>query len=108
MIYSGMLESGVPMTFEEFAAQYTPATDGAADPSEDGYKAYLKAFVDAVPANDGVEQDFYDVIDAGDYDAFPMEIGFAGYWGEIPMTLAEYQAAGGVYTIPDMSGVQAD
>ncbi len=29
MIYSGMLEQGVPMTFEEFAAQYVPAAGGA-------------------------------------------------------------------------------
>lgn len=107
MLWGDMLETGNPMTFEEFAAQYT-ADSGEGDTSEEAYKEYLKAFVAAVPANEGVEDEFYAVIDAGDYYSFPMEIGFSGYWGEIPMTLEEFQAAGGVYVLPDMSGVVAD
>ena len=100
-------EAEAPASAEP-AASEEPAAAADGDASEDGYKAYLKAFVDAVPANDGVEEEFYAVIDAGSYYDFPMEIGFSGYWGEIPMTYEEFAAAGGVYTIPDLSGVQAD
>ncbi len=86
--------------------------DASGEPSgevdEAAYKAYLKEFVASVGANAGVEEEFYAVIDAGNYYDFPMVIGFEGMWGEIPMTLEEFIAAGGQYVIPDLSGVAAD
>ena len=99
------------MEYEDWVAAGSPAegTLGASgEVSEDAYKAYLKEFVASVGANAGVEEEFYAVIDAGNYYDFPMVIGFEGMWGEIPMTLEEFIAAGGQYVIPDLSGVAAD
>ena len=100
MIYSGMLEQGVPMTFEEFAAQYGPAAAGGTD--EAAYKAYLKEFVSAVPAVQGNLDEFIAAIDAGTYDAFPADMMFnAQWWGYAAMTYDEFVAAGGAYEIPN-------
>ena len=106
MLYSGMLEQGVPMTFEEFSAQYVPAAaapaaGGAYTADEAGYKAYLKDWVDANPAVQANIADFYAGIEAGAYADFPMEMCFTDQWfGFAALTLDEFLAAGGVAEIP--------
>ena len=86
MIYSGMLEQGVPMTFEEFAAQYKPASGEASGEAggytadEAGYKAYLKDWVTANPAVQANLDEFIAGIDAGAYAEFPMEMCFTDQW----------------------------
>ena len=100
MIYNGMLEQGVPMTFEEFAAQYQPAGAGyTAD--EAGYKAYLKDWVSANPAVQANLDEFIALIDAGNYTDFPMDMCFTDQWfGFAALTLDEFIDAGGVAEIP--------
>ena len=114
MIYSGMLEQGVPMTFEEFKAQYKPAGDASGEASgaasgetgtysadEAGYKAYLKDWVAANPAVQANIDEFIAGIDAGAYNEFPMEMCFTDQWfGFAALTLDQFLAAGGVAEIP--------
>ncbi len=104
ILFNGMLESGNAMTFEEFAAQYEPAADAAAggDTSEEAYKAYLKEYVDAVPAvSDEQYEEFAAAIDAGNYNEFPVDMCFQDtYWGHVALTYDEFVAAGGAYEIP--------
>ena len=105
MIYSGMLEQGVPMTFEEFSAQYVPAAAapaaGGYTADEAGYKAYLKDWVAANPAVQANIDEFNAGIDAGAYNEFPMEMCFTDQWfGFAALTLDEFIAAGGVAEIP--------
>ena len=107
MIYSGMLEQGVPMTFEEFEAQYVPeggsGEAGAYPADEDGYKAYLKDWVDANPAVQANIADFYAGIEAGNYTDFPMDMLFnteMNFFGFTALSLDEFIAAGGVAEIP--------
>ena len=104
MIYSGMLEQGVPMTFEEFKAQYVPAAapaGGSYSADEAGYKAYLKDWVSANPAVQANLDEFIAGIDAGAYTDFPMEMCFTDQWfGFAALTLDEFLAAGGVAEIP--------
>ena len=108
MIYSGMLEQGVPMTFEEFKAQWVPAGGASGEPSgegysadEAGYKAYLKDWVAANPAVQANIDEFNAGIDAGAYNEFPMEMCFTDQWfGFAALTLDEFLAAGGVAEIP--------
>ncbi len=102
MLYNGMLESGSAMTFEEFAAQYVPAGSASGDTSEDAYHAYLKEYVDAVPAvSDEQYLEFAALIDASDYTTMPADMLFnAQWWGYAAMTYDEFVAAGGVYEIP--------
>ena len=105
MIYSGMLEQGVPMTFEEFKAQYKPAASGEAGGSytadEAGYKQYLKDWVAACPAVQANIDEFNAGIDAGAYSDFPMEMCFTDQWfGFAALTLDQFLAAGGVAEIP--------
>jgi hypothetical protein len=110
MLYSGMLNSGVAMTFEEFAAQYVPAAAGG-DTSEEAYHAYLKEYVAAVPAvSDDQFEEFAALIDASDYTTMPADMLFnATWWGYAAMTYDEFVAAGGVYEIPAFDpGLTAD
>ncbi len=105
MIYSGMLEQGVPMTFEEFKAQYVPAAapaaGGAYSADEAGYKAYLKDWVAANPAVQANIDEFNASIDAGAYGDFPLEMCFTDQWfGFAALTLDQFIAAGGVAEIP--------
>ena len=67
--------------------------------------------MDACPAvTDEQYLEFAALIDAGDYSSFPVDMCFTDvYWGYAAMTLAEFQAAGGVYEIPDFdAGLTAD
>ncbi|MCD7769188.1 MAG: hypothetical protein LUH36_03600 [Oscillospiraceae bacterium] len=100
MLYGGMLESGVAMTYEEFAAQYETAAGG--DTSEEAYHAYLKEYVAAVPAvSDEQYLEFEALIDASDYTTMPADMMFdATWWGYAAMTYDEFVEAGGVYEIP--------
>ena len=103
MLWSGMLESGVPMTFEEFSAQYVPAAaagDGyTAD--EAGYQAYLKDWVAANPAVQANIDEFNAQIESGDYVSFPLEMCFTDQWfGYAALTLDQFIAAGGAAEIP--------
>jgi hypothetical protein len=102
MLYSGMLNSGVAMTFEEFAAQYVPAAAGGTD--EASYQAYLKDFVASCEdiQSSGAADEFIALIDAGNYTDFPVEMLFDATWfGEAAMTYDEFVAAGGVATVAD-------
>ncbi len=107
MLWSGMLNNGCPMTFEEFEAQYVPAAGGASGEGytadEAGYQAYLKDYVKAVPAVSPEQYlEFEALIDAGDYVSFPVEMCFVDtFWGHTALTLDEFIAAGGVAEIPD-------
>jgi hypothetical protein len=98
MLYSGMLNSGVAMSFEEFAAQYVPAAAGG-DTSEEAYHAYLKEYVAAVPAvSDDQFTEFAALIDASDYTTMPADMLFSPeWWGYAAMTYDEFVAANGVY-----------
>ena len=105
MIYSGMLESGVPMTFEEFSAQYVPAAAapaaGGYTADEAGYKQYLKDWYAANPAVQANIDEFYAGIDAGAYNEFPVEMGSTDQWfGFAYLSLDDFIAAGGVAEIP--------
>ena len=105
MLYSGMLDSGVAMTFEEFAAQYQPASGEASgegySADEAGYKAYLKDWVAANPAVQANIAEFNAAIEAGAYNEFPMEMCFTDQWfGFAALTLDQFIAAGGVAEIP--------
>ena len=101
MLWNGMLNNGSPMTFEEFAAQYVPAAPAGGDTSEAAYQAYLKEYIDAVPAvTDDQLPEYFALIEAGDYISFPVEMAFnATWWGFAAMPLAEFVAAGGVYEL---------
>ena len=101
LLFNGMLENGVAMNFEEFAAQYVPAAAGGTD--EAAYKAYLKEFADAIPAIQDNIDEFYAAIDAGTYDAFPADMLFNAellFFGYVAMSYDEFVAAGGAYEIP--------
>ena len=105
MLYSGMLDSGVAMTFEEFAAQYQPASGEASgegySADEAGYKAYLKDWVAANPAVQANIAEFNAAIEAGAYNEFPLEMCFTDQWfGFAALTLDQFIAAGGVAEIP--------
>ena len=106
MIYSGMLETGVPMTYEEFTAQYQPAAasgeaseaadasgeaseapaasgEASAAPASAGYSAdyagwiqYLKDYVSSVPAAQANLSEFIAAIDAGTFTTFPADMLF--------------------------------
>ena len=80
----------------------TAAGPAGGDTSEDAYKAYLKEYVDAVPAvADDHLSEFFALIDAGDYTTMPADMMFnAEWWGYAAMTYDEFVAAGGVYEIP--------
>lgn len=109
MIYSGMLEQGVPMTFEEFEAQYVPAAAPAGEgytADEAGWKQYLKDYVSAVPAAQEHLDEFFAAIDAGEFYTMPGDMLFQDtFWGHSAVTLDEFVAAGGAVEIPDFSGV---
>ena len=115
MLYSGMLEQGVPMTFEEFAAQYQPAGDasgeasvelsdggwplsGSGDTSMDAFKSYLKAYMDCVPEMDGHEEELYGLIDAEIWEA-PVAMAWENWFEENAMTYDEFVAANGTYSL---------
>ncbi|MGM9615746.1 MAG: hypothetical protein ACI3W7_09520 [Oscillospiraceae bacterium] len=103
MLYNGMLNTGTPMTFEEFAAQYVPAAPAAGGYTADeaGYKAYLKDWVAANPAVQANIDEFNAAIDAGAYADFPLEMCFTDQWfGFAALSLDEFIAAGGVAEIP--------
>lgn len=111
LLWNGMLVNGVAMTFEEFAAQYVPASPAGGDTSKEAYAAYLKEYVDACPAvADEHLPDFYALIDAEDYTTMPADMMFnAEWWGFAAMTYDEFVAAGGVYEIPAFDpGLTAD
>ena len=114
MLWSGMLNSGVPMTFEEFAAQYVPAASGevagevskggwplsgSGDTSLDAYKAYLKAYMDCVPEMDGHEEELYGLIDSGVFTDPPVVMAFEDWFEENAMSYDAFAAANGVYNL---------
>lgn len=87
-----------------------PAAEGG-DTSEDAYKAYLKSYVDACPAvSDEQYEEFAAMIDAGEYNAFPVDMCFTDtYWGFVAATYDEFVAAGGNVELPAFdAGLTAD
>lgn len=88
MLYNGMLDSGVAMTFEEFAAQYVPAEEaapasGEAQSVEDAYADYLRDFLEAeLEVNSSMMPEHVEEILAaalaGETDSFPGDILFNG------------------------------
>ena len=90
-----------------------PAADAAeaGDTSEEAYHAYLKAYVDAVPAIlEEQHEEFCAAIDASDYEAFPADMLFTDQWfGFAAMSYDEFVAADGVYEIPEFdANLKAD
>jgi hypothetical protein len=103
MLYSGMLNSGAAMSFEEFAAQYVPAAAGG-DTSEAAYQEYLKDFVASCEdiQSSGAADEFIALIDAGNYTDFPVEMLFDATWfGEVALTYDQFVAAGGDVAVAD-------
>ncbi len=103
--------SGEPSAEASAEPSAEPAAAAAGDVSEDAYKAYLKEYVDAVPAvTDEQFLEFAAAIDAGNYNDFPVDMCFTDtYWGYTAMTFDEFVAAGGVYEIPAFDpGLVAD
>jgi len=93
------------------AASGEPSGEAGGDTSKAAYAAYLKEFVDAVPAvADEHLPDFYALIDAEDYTTMPADMMFnPTWWGYAAMTYDEFVAAGGVYEIPAFDpGLTAD
>jgi len=87
MLYNGMLDSGVAMTFEEFAAQYVPEAaapaSGEAKSAEDAYADYLREFLEAeLAVNSSMMPEHVEEILAaalaGETDTFPGDILFNG------------------------------
>ncbi len=106
MLFNGMLNSGVAMTIEEFAAQYVPAEGGSGEPSGEA-KTAEEAFVDYIyewlleelKVNTGgmtieiIENEFMPLIEAGDYTTFPAEMLWSGMLDSgCPMTFEEFEA----------------
>ncbi len=117
MLFNGMLNSGVAMTIEEFAAQYVPAGDASGDASgeamsvEEAFVEYIHEWLLAEDAvNDTmtpeiVENEFMPLIEAGDYVTFPAEMLWNGMLNNgCPMTFEEFAAqyvpAGGASAEP--------
>ena len=108
MLYSGMLNSGVAMTIEEFAAQYVPAGDASGEASdasgeamsvEEAFVEYIHEWLLAEDAvndtmtSDIVENEFMPLIEAGDYVTFPAEMLWNGMLENgSPMTFEEFAA----------------
>ena len=109
MLYSGMLNSGVAMTIEEFAAQYVPAegasgeasdASGEAKTAEEAYVDYIYEFLLAeLQVNTGgmtieiIENEFMPLIEAGDYVTFPAEMLYSGMLDSgVAMTFEEFAA----------------
>ena len=97
-----VFENGCKVTPLEGTAVAEEAAAAAGDTSEEAYHAYLKEFVDAVPAvSDEHLPDFFALIDASDYTTMPADMMFnPQWWGYAAMTYDEFVAAGGVYEIP--------
>ena len=116
------LESGIIQVSPADAAGESPEGESAegeapaeapaaGDTSEEAYHAYLKEFVNAVPAiEEDHYPDFYAAIDASDYTAFPADMLFTDQWfGFAAMSYDEFVAAGGAYEIPAFDpNLQAD
>ena len=106
MLFNGMLNSGVAMTIEEFAAQYVPAGDasgeasGEAKTAEEAYVDYIYEFLLAeLEVNTGgmtieiIENEFMPLIEAGDYVSFPAEMLYSGMLDSgVAMTFEEFEA----------------
>ncbi len=128
MLYNGMLNSGVAMTIEEFAAQYVPAGDASGEPSGEA-KTAEEAFVDYIyewlleelKVNTGgmtieiIENEFMPLIEAGDYTTFPAEMLWSGMLDSgCPMTFEEFaaqyvpEAAGSEEASGEAGGTYAD
>ena len=101
MLYSGMLDSGVAMTFEEFEAQYVPVAadaSGEADPQA-AYAEYIHEWllaeleVNSSMTIDQVENEFMPLVEAGDYVSFPAEMLYGGMLNNgVAMTFEEWSA----------------
>jgi len=87
MLFNGMLENGVAMTFEEFAKVYKPAADDKAASSEDDMlEAYKKYMIEWLNAENEINEamtdeqipEFMACIEANDYSQFPGDMFFNG------------------------------
>jgi len=102
MLYSGMLDSGVAMTFEEFAAQYVPAGDASAEPAADPQAAYIDYLHEFLLAElainssmtiEQIEDEFMPAIEAGDFVNFPGDMLFNGMLNSgVALTFEEWSA----------------
>ena len=103
MLYSGMLDSGVAMTFEEFEAQYVPETTGSGEASGEAaggtYADYIYEFLLAELAINSsmtieqIEGEFMPLVEAGDYVSFPADMLYSGMLNSgAAMTFEEWSA----------------
>ncbi len=104
MLYSGMLEQGVPMTFEEFSAQYVPAAPAGGSTSEEAFVEYIHEWLLNELENNSqmtieqVEDEFMPLVEQMNFTDFPAEMIYSGMLETgVPMTYEEFVAAGGVY-----------
>ena len=106
LLYNGELDSGVAMTFEEFAAQYDGASgeaSGEAMSTEEAYLAYMRQFLEAeqlVNSNllDEHIEEILECVRTGNTGAFPGDTPFNGNLvSGVAMTYDQFVAAGGVY-----------
>lgn len=100
-LYDGWLETGIAMTFEEFAAQYQPASGEASTGElsvEDAYYTYLREFLEAeqkVNSNMLPEQidELINAVKAGNVNAFPADVLFNGMLESgVAMTFDQFAA----------------
>ena len=110
---SDTLNALIDLYLEEHpeAANNNASGEAGGDTSEEAYHAYLKEYVDAVPAvTDEQFLEFAALIDASDYETMPADMMFnPQWWGYAAMTYDEFVAAGGVYEIPAFDpGLVAD
>ena len=102
MLYNGMLNSGVAMTFEEFAAQYVPEGEASGEPSGEAggtYADYIYEWllaelaVNSSMTIEQVEDEFMPLIEAGDYVTFPADMLYNGMLNSgVAMTFEEWSA----------------
>jgi hypothetical protein len=89
LIYNALQSVGGKLTAPQATTTTTtPATGGVKD--EDSYKAYLIAYITAIPDAAEHLDEFIACIQAGTYDEFPAKMMFEGFFGDAPMTLDEW------------------
>jgi len=101
-LFNGWLETGTAMTFEEFAAQYQPASgEASSEPAsvEEAYVGYIRQWLEnelahnAQMTQEQIDNEYMPLIEAGIYDVFPVSYLYDG-WLETgtAMTFEEFAA----------------
>jgi len=101
-LYDGWLNTGTAMTFEEFAAQYQPASGEPSDDAgsvEEAYVEYIRAWLQNELLNNDqmtqeqIDNEYMPLIEAGIYDTFPVSYLYDGWLNTgTAMTFEEFAA----------------